>query len=137
MSDVIDEEWMIPDWERLYALSGGFRIGLGSMELKEMMERRLKKQLSSGSVSSLFSPSRPSKPRPFWLVANCELIVYGATEPTATVTIQGKPVRLREDGTFSVRYALPDGKQIIPIEATRDDGMEKRSITPKVERATD
>ncbi len=30
MSDVIDEEWMIPDWDALYALSGGFGVGHSS-----------------------------------------------------------------------------------------------------------
>jgi hypothetical protein len=137
MSEVIDEEWMIPDWDKMYALSGGFRVGQGSLELREMMEKHLLQQISSPGVSSLFSPVRPKAARPFWLVANCEAIVYGATEPTAKVTIQGQPIKLREDGTFSVRYTLPDGKQIIPIEATRDDGREKRRITPIIERRTE
>lgn len=30
MSDVIDEQWMRPDWEGLYALSGGLECGRGS-----------------------------------------------------------------------------------------------------------
>ncbi|MFA4966671.1 MAG: DUF4912 domain-containing protein [Candidatus Margulisiibacteriota bacterium] len=136
MSEVIDEEWMIPDWERMYALSGGFRVGQGSLELRQMMEKRLLQQISSPGVSSLFSPVRPKQPRPFWLVANCEVIVYGATEPTASVTIQGSPVKLRSDGTFSARYAFPDGEQAIPVEATRDDGCEKKKITPIVKRRT-
>jgi len=140
MSDVIDEQWMIPDWEKVYSLSGGFGIGRGSEEIREMMKRRLKEESASGWVSSLSSPMRvpgAGKERPFWLVANAELIVYGATEPTATVTLQGRKLKLREDGTFSVRFALPDGKQVIPIEATRDDGMERRKITPIVERNTE
>jgi hypothetical protein len=138
MSDVIDEQWMIPDWEKVYALSGGFGIGRGSEEIREMMKRRLQEESASGWVSSLSSPMRVStgKERPFWLVANAELIVYGATEPTATVTLQGRKLKLREDGTFSVRFALPDGKQVIPIEAIRDDGAERRKITPIVERNT-
>jgi len=136
LSEVIDEQWMIPDWERMYALSGGFGIGRGSLELREMMEKRLMQQISSPGISSLFSPVR-KEARPFWLVANCELIVYGATEPTASLTVQGRPIKLREDGTFSLRFALPDGKQIIPVEATRDDGLEKRKITPIVERRTE
>ncbi|HTY13577.1 MAG TPA: DUF4912 domain-containing protein [Candidatus Omnitrophota bacterium] len=137
MSEVIDEEWMIPDWDTMYALSGGFRMRQGSFELREMMEKNLLNPASSPGVSSLFSPVRPQQPRPFWLVANCELIVYGATEPTASLTIQGKPIKLREDGTFTVRYALPDGRQHIPIEAVRDDGAEKRRIIPIVERRTE
>lgn len=134
MSDVIDEEWMIPDWDMMYALSGGFGRGLGSFEIKEMMEKRQWRAPSSWLFSG--SPIKKQKERPFWLVVNCELIVYGATEPTASLSVQGRPVKLRNDGTFSLRFALPDGKQIIPVEAVRDDGLEKRKITPEVYRRT-
>lgn len=137
MSDVIDEQWMIPDWEKMYALSGGFGIGRGSMEIHELMKKRFQEEMASGWVSSISSPVKKVGERPFWLVANCELIVYGATEPTATVTVQGHKIKLREDGTFSLRYALPDGKQVIPIEAIRDDGAQRRKIIPKVERKTE
>ncbi|OGC36748.1 hypothetical protein A2311_06330 [candidate division WOR-1 bacterium RIFOXYB2_FULL_48_7] len=137
MSDVIDEQWMIPDWEKLYAISGGFGVGRGSEEVRELMKKRLEQGLSSGWISSLSSPIGLRPERPFWLVANCELIVYGATEPGSTVTVQGHKINLREDGTFTLRFALPDGKQTIPIEAIRDDGQERRKITPQVERQTD
>jgi hypothetical protein len=72
----------------------------------------------------------------FWLAVNTELIVYGATEPDARVLVQGKEISLRPDGTFSLRFALPDGKQTIPVEATSGDGDEKRTITPVVNRET-
>lgn len=137
MSDVIDEQWLIPDWDKMYALSGGFGLGRGSQEIKELMKKRFQQEASSGW---LFSPSSPAKKpveRPFWLAANCELIVYGATEPSATVTVQGRKIDLREDGSFSLRFSLPDGKQFIPIEAIRDDGAERRKITPQVERKTE
>ncbi|MCX5751282.1 MAG: DUF4912 domain-containing protein [Candidatus Saganbacteria bacterium] len=135
-SEEIDEEWMIPDWDKMYSLSGGFGIGRSSGEIKAMMKKRLEERMGSGWVSSISSPSRPTPERPFWLVADAELIVYGATEPTAQLTVQGKPVKLRKDGTFSLRFALPDGVQEIPIEAVRDDGAEKRKIIPRVERRT-
>lgn len=137
MSDVIDEQWMIPDWDKLYSLSGGFGIGRSSGEIKELMKKRFQQESSSGWLFSPSSPTRKMGERPFWLVANCELIVYGATEPTATVTVQGRKIDLREDGSFSLRFALPDGQQVIPIEAIRDDGAERRRITPRVERKTE
>ncbi|MBN3033912.1 MAG: DUF4912 domain-containing protein [Candidatus Saganbacteria bacterium] len=137
MSDVIDEQWMIPDWERMYALSGGFGLGRGSQEIKELMKKRFQQESASGWLFSPSSPSRRPGERPFWLAANCELIVYGATEPSATVTVQGRKIKLRDDGTFSLRFSLPDGRQVIPIEAIRDDGAERRKITPRVERNTE
>jgi hypothetical protein len=137
MSEVVDEEWLIPDWEKIYALSGGFKIGQGSLEIQELFKKRLEQESASGWVSSISSPmGRGIGERPFWLVANAELIVYGATEPTATVLVQGRKINMRPDGTFSLRYALPDGKQIIPIEGIRDDGKEKLKITISVERIT-
>ncbi|MFH1281281.1 MAG: DUF4912 domain-containing protein, partial [Candidatus Omnitrophota bacterium] len=63
-------------------------------------------------------------------------IVYGATEPDAKVTVQAKPIKLRPDGTFTLRYYLPDGKQIIPVKATSADELEERTITPIVTRET-
>jgi len=137
MSDIIDEQWMIPDWEKMYALSGGFGIGRGSMEIQELIKKRFQEESASGWVTSMGSPVKKIGERPFWLVANCELIVYGATEPTATVTVQGRKIPMREDGTFSLRFSLPDGKQVIPIEAIRDDGAQRRKITPIVERKTE
>lgn len=134
ISDVIDEEWMTVDYARIYALSGGFGRGIGSEALKEMMERRLKEELASGRLASW--GERIEKERSFWLVADAELIVYGATDPNAKVKVQGKPINLRQDGTFTLRYSLPDGRQEIPIAATSPDGIETKTITPIVERQT-
>ncbi|MGB9613166.1 MAG: DUF4912 domain-containing protein, partial [Candidatus Margulisiibacteriota bacterium] len=75
MSEVIDEQWMIPDWEKMYALSGGFGIGRGSLEIQEMMKKRFQEESASGWIFSISSPVRKVGERPFWLVANCELIV--------------------------------------------------------------
>lgn len=134
MSDVIDEEWMIPDWERMYALSGGFGYGLGSHEIREMIEKRRYSAPSSWISSS--SSSKPPLEKSFWLSVNCELIVYGATLPSAKVKVQGAPVKLREDGTFSLRFSLPDGFFEIPVEAQSFDSTDQRTITPTVERRT-
>jgi len=137
MSDVIDEEWLTIDWERMYALSGGFGIGRSSGEIKELLKKRLREEMSSGFMGWSGSiTARPEKAKDFWLVANTELIVYGATEPDAKLTIQGLPVKLRHDGTFSMRFALPDGRQEIPIEAVNKQGDLKRSIHKTVEKRT-
>jgi hypothetical protein len=56
MSDVIDEEWMTVDFERIYALSGGFGIGKSSGEIKKLMAKYLLTQKASGWISSPSSP---------------------------------------------------------------------------------
>lgn len=140
MSDQLDAEWMMPEDEywKMFSLSGGFGVGKGSLDAREMVKRHLEEQVSSGGLSSGASVfKRLSAEKKFWLVVNCELIVYGATEPDAKVTMQGKPIKLRSDGTFSMRFALPDGMQVLPVEATSNDGVDKRRITPIVTRKTE
>ena len=78
----------------------------------------------------------PHLGRDFHFQIDAELIVYGTTEPHATVTLQGEPVTLRNDGTFTVRFSLPDSRQIIPAVASSADGTEERTIVLAVERNT-
>lgn len=145
MSDVIDPKWRTlrseRDYEQLYALSGGFRVGAGSLELREQLERFLEQAVTSGSggISSFGSQfgAEQARPRGFWFKLDCELIVYGATEPNATVTVQGQPVQLRPDGSFTLRFALPDGEQVLEATARSADGREERTITPTVTRKTE
>ena len=140
MSEIIDDQWMSIDFDKMYALSGGFQVGKSSEELRNLMEERFKNAITSGSgagaVSSLSSPIRIQK-RGFYFWLECELIVYGGTEPDAKVTMQGRPVKLRPDGTFTFRYALPDGKFIFDCHAESSDGIEERVITPIVARNTE
>lgn len=139
-SDTADEEWMIPDWEfeQIYALSGGFSVGTGSLELKEMMEKALGGEVSSAAPGSfaISSPVGKERARGFWFRLGTELIVYGATEPNARVTLQGRPIKLRRDGTFTVRFDLPDGEQVIPAVAESPDGVDRITITPTVRKKT-
>jgi len=137
---VTDEEWMIPDDEfrRLYGMS----VGLGpnvSSPVGKLWQERLKKDISSRGLASMgvSSPVKKVKEKgAFWLVVDAELIVYGATEADARVTVQGKDVKLRKDGTFTLRFALPDGKQFIPVVAKSAHIDETRTITPIVTRKT-
>lgn len=85
----------------------------------------------------MFSASAPPlRSRKFWLVADAELIVYGATEPDATLTIAGQPVRLNPDGTFRIQVSFPDGLIDYPILAIAADGEQSRSIHLRFQRDT-
>lgn len=78
----------------------------------------------------------PIRPRKFWLVADAELIVYGATEPDATVTVGGRPIKLNPDGTFRFQMSFQDGVIDYPIVAVAADGEQTRSIHMNFERET-
>jgi hypothetical protein len=140
VSDVIDENWSDIDSskaDRIYAMSAGFDPSASSLELKQLFEERLRRPLGSPAVSSFGSGGFGfGRGRQFWFQVDAELIVYGATEPNARVTLQGEPVKLRPDGTFTMRFSLPDSRQIIPAVATSPDGIEERTIVLAVERNT-
>jgi uncharacterized protein len=89
-----------------------------------------------GASESFSASAVPVRDRSFWLVADAELIIYGATEPTASVTIAGKPVTLNADGTFRFQYHFPDGFIGQPIVAVAEDGEQSRSITMNFLRDT-
>ena len=78
----------------------------------------------------------PQHPRKFWLVADAELIVYGATEPDATVTVGGRPIKLNPDGTFRFQMSFQDGVIDYPIVAVAADGEQTRSVHMNFERQT-
>jgi uncharacterized protein len=78
----------------------------------------------------------PVRPRQFWLIADAELIVYGATEPDATVYIDGEPIELSPDGTFRFQMSFQDGQLRFPILAVAADGDQTRAVRMEFERQT-
>ena len=146
VSEVTDEKWMSVsnDFEKLLQLSGIEYIGKGSGEVAKSLAQRWEmlrsvfSRSASWGVSSLSSHvlSKPEKEKNFWLVADCELILYGATQPDASVTVCERQVKLNQDGTFTMRFALPDGVVDLPIKAVAADGEQKRGIEIKVTRNT-
>jgi uncharacterized protein len=90
----------------------------------------------TASGAGLFSGSLPTRPRQFWLVADAELIVYGATEPDAHVTIGGRPIELTPDGTFRFQMSFQDGLLDFPIMAVAVDGEQTRAIQMRFTRET-
>ena len=126
------------------------RIWMGSLEITELIRRKLHEELFSAAaaqfsipgswsaaVSSFSSPYGGMERKGFWFNVNAELIIYGSTEPDAQVTIGGRVIKLRPDGTFSYRFALPDGKYPLPAVATSADGTDSRSADLNFSRSTE
>lgn len=67
MSDSLDAEWMVPeeDYWKMFGLSGGFGAGKGSLEVREMIKKRLEEQVSSARISSAASFYRKPGERKF------------------------------------------------------------------------
>jgi hypothetical protein len=139
-SDSVDENWVDIDQnaDRIFAMSGGYSDRGTSLELQELLEERLRRPMGtpmqtrygSGAARALAQ----SQELPF--AVDAELIVFGVSHPHAHVTLQGEPVPLRPDGSFTVRMSLPDRRQVIPVVASSADGVEQRTIILAVERNT-
>ena len=125
------------------------RVWMGSLEITELLRRQFLQELSSisaaqlgqqwsGAVSSVSSPFGVGEGRKkgFWFNVNAELIIYGATEVDAKVTIGGRQIKLRPDGSFSYRFSLPDGQYDLPAVATSSDETDTRSAGLKFSRNT-
>ena len=129
------------------------RETIGSAEIARMLRKEAQPELSS--ISALPAvPEAPGQPgagkgeipssqaaipqapaKEFWFQVNAELVIYGATEPDARVTIAGRSVTLRPDGTFSLRFALPDGQYTLPVKAEAAHG-DIRSAELRFSRAS-
>lgn len=137
LSEIIDEEWLTLDEIYGFTLRRGYGFGQSSIELMQPLARRLAREMGSGAVSSISSwGRRPVAERPFWLTVHTELIVHGATEPDARVSVAGQEVKLRPDGAFTLRFALPDGERAIPVAGTSAHTGETIVITPVVAKHT-
>ena len=138
VSDVLDENWVsVQDqFQKIYHQSGGPHGSANSTDLRELFEERLRRPMHGLSLQNLGTGALHGGSNGFHFEIDAELIVYGTTEPNAKVTLQGEPVQLRPDGTFTVRFGLPDSRQIIPAVAASPDGVEERTIVLAVERNT-
>ncbi len=131
-------EGIAEDFDRIYALSGGYDQSKGQSDLKSLFEERLRRPMGSPMVTRFGrgaqSLSRSRQQIPFNVDA--ELIVHGITDPRAHVTLKGEPVRLESDGTFSIRLNMPNRRQVLPVVACSADGVEQQTIVLAVERNT-
>lgn len=137
VSDKVDEDWMEvgEEFEEIMRMSGGNGHRMGGSEGFQGINIS---GMTSGVVSSFSSPAyKIEKEKGFFLWADTELILYGATEKDARLTVKGEVVQLKADGSFSLRFHLPDGTIGLPIEAVSSDGQDKKSINISVQRKTE
>jgi uncharacterized protein len=139
-SEGIDGHWkdVAEDYERIYAMSGGYNEERTSADLQELFEERLQRPMGSpvGARFGVGAERLLNRNREFLFEIEAEMIVMGRTKPHSHVTLAGEPVKLREDGSFAVRLGMPDRRQVLPIVASSSDGVEQRTIVLAVERNT-
>ena len=139
-SDTIDENWsdVAEDYERVFALSGGYDQQNAVGELRELFEERLRRPMGAHEMTRYGAGAERilNRERDFLFEVDAEMIIFGSTKPDAHVTLSGEPLKLRPDGTFTVRVSMPDRRQVLPVVASSGDGVEQRTIVLAVERNT-
>lgn len=139
-SAAVDKNWsdVAQNADMIYAMSGGYSPQGASRELQELLEERLRRPLGS-PMNTRFGNGAANALRveeSLALAIDAEVVIYGATNRQAHVTLKGAPVEVRQDGTFSARMKLSELRQVIPIVASSTDGVEQRTIILALERNT-
>jgi len=131
-SDVIDEVWRTTDEAFLALLGAVSGFGVGSSRSGSGHVVMQHGMAGAWSSANLYGLGKPPVVRGFFCRVDTDLVFHGATEPKASVLVQGEPVAVRKDGTFSLRLSLPEGTQAITIDVTSADGRKATTVTPVV-----
>jgi len=139
-TDAMNGNWgdVADNADRIFAMSGGYSQRGAGMELQQLLEQRLQRRLGRPTETRFGNGARTVEGTHEELnfAIEAELVVYGAANPHAHVTVEGEPVTLRPDGTFAVRMHFPDRRQVVPVVATTADGVEQKTIILGIERNT-
>ncbi|MBE3577219.1 MAG: DUF4912 domain-containing protein [Limnochordales bacterium] len=129
VSPIQDEYWLTIEevWQHFMGLPPGtsseaFIRALRARFAREAFSPGISAPLlMSPGISPGFSPGAwqgwPGAARQFWLTVSTDLILYGATEPGATVTVGDQPVTVAADGSFRLQFHLVDGELVLPVTA--------------------
>jgi hypothetical protein len=137
-SDAFDRNWagIAKQVDRIYAMTAGSTEQESSGDLKDVMEEHLHRPIGDGLAAQVGPGASGNRNDDFNFQVDTELIVHGATRPDARVTLRGEPVPVRSDGSFAVRFNLPDRRHVLPVVAQSGDGAEQRTIVLAVDRNT-
>jgi hypothetical protein len=78
----------------------------------------------------------PVMPPPVELRLHAELIIHGSTDPQAELKLLGDRIPISRDGTFSHRFSLLEGRQVIDAVVTTRNGCHQRTVVLGIERNT-
>jgi len=138
MSTSIEQDWNVAQQEihRIQGRQNDPASQQLSNELIELFEDRFHQPIHKSLLTHLPTTFLTHQDAPLKFEIDAEIVVYGMTDPTARLTLQGEPVPIEPDGSFSVRFHLPDSRQIIPAVASSADGGEEKTVILAIERNT-
>jgi hypothetical protein len=99
-SEVMDDGWAAEvkdqtDADRILAMSTGFESSHGPPQLKELLDEQFRRPTKEGAFGAGAAPGKLKK---FFFDIDASLIVFGRTDPSATVMIQNDPSRCGRTG---------------------------------------
>jgi hypothetical protein len=138
MSTSIEDDWTTAQEEihRIQTRVNDPESQAVSNQLIELFEDRFHQPIQKSSLTKLPSNLLTLGEEALHFEIGAELVLFGSTNPSSRLSIQGEPVAIEPDGSFSVRLNLPDSRQIIPAVATSLDGSEEKTIILAIERNT-
>lgn len=122
------------DAHQYFVLSGGQDSTRQSGDLQSVIEERTKQPIEAAFADHAHSAD--ALQAPLSCKVDAEMLVYGSTLPSASVTIGGSPARVQSDGSFAMRVNLPDRRQVLPVVVTNYDGTQQQTTVLAVERNT-
>jgi hypothetical protein len=138
--DNLDGNWrgVAEDLGRIYKLSGG---DSNNQELKKVFEEQLHRPMSAPLLSRYRAVQHQNLAsektrRNFLFNIDVDIIVHGKTDPSVQVTIRNEPIKVQPDGSFGIRFALPEKRHVFPLEAEGSDGVETQRAILTIERNT-
>lgn len=138
--DVLDEDWskLADDYDRIYAMSGGLDETNQRSDMRELFEEQLRRPMGAPAPTRYGAGASRMirKESDFTFEVDADVIIFGHAKPDSYVTLAGEPVKLRQDGSFLVRMAMPDQRQILPVIAQSSDGIEQRTTVLSINRNT-
>ncbi len=136
-SGAFNRNWaeVAKECDRVYAMTTSSTEQEANGDLKDVFEEQMHRPMGDSPLTQFGSGAAPPKQN-FRFQVETELIVHGVTQPGAHVTLRGEPIRLRPDGSFAVRFSLPDRRHVLPVVANSGDGAEQRTIVLAIDRNT-
>jgi hypothetical protein len=140
--DKLDDNWREIDENlaRIYKLSAN---DTNNADLKRVLEKQLNRPMSQPLISRYKSSRQKSgnvigekTRRNFHFNIDADIIIHGKTDPSVQVTVKNEPITINSDGTFSVRFSIPEKRHVFPIEAESNDGVEVQRVILTMERNT-
>ena len=112
----------------------GWNMLTASTQVSPFESGSIDAEAASSAKNAAASASR--RRSGFDLQVDAEVVIKGRTSPDVQLTVRGERIWVREDGSFLIRYHLPERRHVFPVAAVSRDGIDTKTIVLTVERNT-